>query len=284
MKKILLAALVLSAAFVRAEAETAPCDCGRCIAVYGDTRTGNEAHKKIAALIEAAKPLAVFHTGDLVPKGKKPKGWEDFKEITKGLRASASFYAVLGNHEAGGEKFFTDLFHYPGNGRWYSRELRGARFIMLDYISPLGKDSPQYKWLQTELLAPAGVNKFKVIVMHKPLLSTGRHGDEGWKPAADLEKLFKERGVDLVLAGHDHDYERLEKDGIVHIVAGGGGAPLRRQYFKNPSSKIFASVHHYVLLSVCGETLKGEVFDIENKIIDTFTIQAKKPPAPKAGN
>lgn len=284
MKKLLLAALLLAFAFGRAGAETPPCECGRCIAVYGDTRTGNEAHKKIAALIEAAKPLAVFHTGDLVPKGKKPKGWEDFKEITKGLRASASFYAVLGNHEKGGEKFFTDLFHYPGNGRWYSEELKSARFIMLDYLSPLEKDSQQYKWLQGELLAPAGANKFKVIVMHKPLLSTGRHGDEGWRAAADLEKLFKAGGVDLVLAGHDHDYERLEKDGITHIVAGGGGAPLRGQYFKNPSSKIFASIHHYALLSVCGETLKGEVFDLENKIIDTFTIQAKKAPAPKAGN
>jgi len=284
MRKLLLAGLLLAAAYVHAGAETAPCGCGRCIAVYGDTRTGNDAHKKIAALIAAAGPQAVFHTGDLVPKGKKPKGWEEFKDITRGLRASTSFYAVLGNHEKGGEKFFTDLFAYPGNGRWYSRELRGVRFVMLDYLSPLGKDSLQYKWLQAELSAPAGGNKFKVIVMHKPLLSTGRHGDEGWKAGADLEKIFKASGVDLVLAGHDHDYERLEQDGITHIVAGGGGAPLRGQYFKNPHSKVFASVHHYALLSVCGETLKGEVFDIENKLIDTFEIKARKPPAPKAGN
>ena len=284
MRKLLLAGLLLAAAYVHADAETAPCGCGRCIAVYGDTRTGNDAHKKIAVLIAAAGPQAVFHTGDLVPKGKKPKGWEEFKDITRGLRASTSFYAVLGNHEKGGEKFFTDLFAYPGNGRWYSRELRGVRFVMLDYLSPLGKDSLQFKWLQAELSAPAGGNKFKVIVMHKPLLSTGRHGDEGWKAGADLEKLFKASGVDLVLAGHDHDYERLEQDGITHIVAGGGGAPLRGQYFKNPHSKVFASVHHYALLSVCGETLKGEVFDIENKLIDTFEIKARKPPAPKAGN
>lgn len=223
MRKILLTFYLCFPLLVYAEVEPAPCECNRGIAVYGDTRTGNDAHKKIAALIEAAHPAAVFHTGDLVPKGSKPKGWEDFKAITKGLRASASFYAVLGNHETGGEKTFIDLFRYPGNGRWYSEELYGIRFVMLDYLSPLEKDSVQYKWLEKELQAAAGRNKFKVIVTHKPLLSTGRHGHDKWKPAADLEKLFKERGVDLLLAGHDHNYERLEKDGLVHVVAGGGG-------------------------------------------------------------
>lgn len=284
MKKFFPAVLLLVFFPARARAEAAPCECDRCIAAYGDSRTGNSEHKKIVALIEAAHPLAVFHTGDLVPKGDDTDGWRNFRDITKNLRASASFYAVLGNHELKGEKFFFDLFRSPGNGRWYREDLRGIRFIMLDYLSPLGKKSGQFKWLEKELLAPAEGTRFKVIVMHKPLLSTGRHGHEKWKAAADLEKLFKERGVDLVLAGHDHDYERLEKDGLVHVVAGGGGAPLRRQYYKNPASRIFASVHHYCLLSVCGEVLKGEVFDIENKLIDSFEVRAKKPPAPKAGN
>ncbi|MDD5209689.1 MAG: metallophosphoesterase [Elusimicrobiales bacterium] len=284
MKNIILAGFFLAVCAAGAGAEPAPCECDRCIAAYGDSRTGDAEHKKIVALIEAARPLAVFHTGDLVPKGDDTDGWRNFRDITKDLRASASFYAVLGNHELKGEKFFADLFRNPGNGRWYREDLRGIRFIMLDYLSPLEKGSEQYKWLEKELQAPAGVNKFKVIVMHKPLMSTGRHGHEKWKAAAGLEKLFKERGVDLVLAGHDHDYERLEKDGLVHLVAGGGGAPLRRQYYKNPASKIFASVHHYCLLSVCGEVLKGEVFDIENKLIDSFEIHAKKTPAPKAGN
>ncbi|MBI4352149.1 MAG: metallophosphoesterase [Elusimicrobia bacterium] len=283
MKKIFLALSLLVVAPVRAADPPAPCGCDRCIAVYGDTRTGNENHKKMAALIAAAGPAAVFHTGDLVPRGKKPKGWEDFREITKELRSAASFYAVLGNHEKGGEKFFTDLFGYPGNGRWYSRDLYGIRFVMLDYLSPLDKDSEQYSWLEKVLKAPAAGVKFKAAVMHKPLYSTGRHGQDDWGPAVLLEKLFKETGVSLVLAGHDHDYERLEKDGLVHVVTGGGGAPLRRRYFKSRYSKKFVSAHHYCLLSVCGEVLKGEVFDMDSKLIDSFEIRAA-PAAPKAAN
>ena len=283
MKKLLFAGLFAVIPSTHSKAETAPCECSRCIAVYGDTRTGNAVHKKIAGLIEAAHPRVVFHTGDLVPKGNDADGWADFKSITKSLRASASFYAVLGNHEAGGESVFTSLFSNPGNGRWYSEDVGGIRFIMLDYLSPLGKEDLQYKWLDGELKAPAGGNKFTVVIVHKPLLSTGYHGHEKWESAGDLGKLFRERGVALVIAGHDHDYERLEKDGLVQLVTGGGGgAGLRGQRYKSPYSKIFAKVNHYCLISVCGEVLKVEAFDLDNKLIDTFEIRSKQSAVPKA--
>ncbi len=279
MKKLIIAAFLTSAflSITRAQQPAACPECRRCIAVYGDTRAGDEVHKKIAALIKAAHPVAVFHDGDMVPKGKKAKAWENFKEITKELRASASFYAVMGNHEEGGEKFFADLFHFPGNGRWYQAEVRGIRFIMLDYLLPLDKDSEQFIWLKDQLDAPAGKTKFTIIVMHKPLWSTGLHGHDEWKPAADLEKLFKEQKVDMVISGHDHDYERLENGGLVQLVAGSGGAELRPQVFKSPYSKIFVKAFHYCLISVCGNVLKTEAFDINNKLIDSFEITAKTP-------
>ncbi len=276
MKKTMLAALLFPVlvSFSQAGSEAHP-DCGRVMAVYGDNKAGDAVHKKIAALIKAARPGAVFHVGDLVSKGKNAKAWDNFMEITKDLRSSASFYAVLGNHEAGGEKTFVKLFGFPDNGRWYRVDADGIRFIMLDYLSPLGKGSVQFKWLEKELGSAAGKAKFTVIAMHKPLWSTGAHGHDNWAAAADLEKLFMERGVDMVISGHDHDYERLEKNGLVQLVTG-GGAELRPQAFKSPYSRIFAEVNHYCLISVCGNTLKAEVFDINNKLIDGFELPAKK--------
>ncbi len=284
MKKIFLAVSLLPALQAVGWAEPGPCECRRCIAAYGDSRSGNEAHKKIAALIKAAHPQAVIHVGDMVPTGADPKDWETFKAITKELRAGASFYAVMGNHEEGGENIFTGLFRYPGSGRWYREDVRGIRFIMLDYLSPLEKGGKQFKWLEKELQAPVGSNKFKIVVMHKPLFSTGQHSKAEWKPAADLEKLFREQGVAMVLAGDDHDYERLEKDGLVQVVTGGGGAELRPQSFKSPYSRIFASVNHYCLISVCGDTLRTEVFDIKNKLIDSFELKAEASGSHRAGN
>jgi len=186
----------------------------------------------------------------------------------------------MGNHESGGEKTFVDLFHYPGNGRWYREDMHGIRFIMLDFLSPLEKGSEQFNWLEAQLKSPPGKNKFTAVIMHKPLMSSGNHGNEKWKPAKDLETLFKERKVDIIIAGHDHDYERLEKDGIVHVVTGGGGAGLYSKESENQYSKVFAEVNNYCMLSVCGGALKVEVFDISDKLIDSFEIKSEPAAAP----
>ncbi len=250
------------------------CECLRCIAVYGDTRTHHDIHAKIAALIKARRPEAVFHTGDMVNAGRNKEDWKKFEEITKSLRENASYYAVMGNHESGGEAVFKELFHYPGNGRWYGADLHGIRFLMLDSLSPLEAGSEQFKWLEAELVSRPPEDKFTAVIVHTPLLSSGEHGDKKGKAAVDLEALFEKYKVALVLAGHDHDYERLERNGIVYIVTGGGGATLRPQRSKNRYSKIFADTNNYCMLSVCGDTLKAEVFDLSDKRLDSFEIPA----------
>ncbi|MDO8805251.1 MAG: metallophosphoesterase [Elusimicrobiota bacterium] len=289
MKNLILAAVTALLLSVNAGAQqpaglsTAPvalsaaaCECSGCIAVYGDSRSNHDIHAKIAALMQARRPLTVLHTGDMVSSGRSKKDWEKFKEITKGLREGASFYAVMGNHEKGGEKTFGELFRFPGNGRWYRADVHGVRFFMLDFLSPLEKGSEQYKWLEAGLASPAGADKFTVIVVHKPLMSSGAHRNEKWRAAADFEALIRKYRVALVLAGHEHNYERLEKDGIVYIVTGGGGAPLYPLGSKNQYSRAFSEASHYCLLSLCGGVLKGEVFDISDTLIDSFEIAAGK--------
>ncbi len=258
-----------------AAAAVPPCACDRCVAAYGDIRSGYDVHRKIVSLIEAARPVAVFNVGDMVSRGASGDEWKAFAEITKGLRSSASYYAALGNHEKGGVGEFESLFHYPGNGRWYAAGVPGVRFLVLDYLSPMGKGSAQYDWLKGELGKPRGADKFVVVVMHKPLMSTGPHGRDKWPARRDLEKLFRARGVDLVISGHDHDYERLERGGLTQVVTGGGGAPLRPEAFKSPYSRVFLETYNYTLLSVCGGTLKLEAFDQDGKPIDSFTLKAR---------
>ena len=250
------------------------CECLRCIAVYGDTRSHHDIHAKIAALINARRPEAVFHTGDLVNSGRNKADWEKFAEITKSLRESASFYAVMGNHESGGEAAFKRLFPYPGNGRWYGASLHGIRFLMLDSLSPLEAGSEQFKWLEAELGTRAGEHKFSAVILHTPLLSSGEHGNKKGRAAKDLQSLLERYKVSIMIAGHDHDYERLERNGTVYIVTGGGGATLRPLGSKSPYSKIFSDTNNYGTLSVCGGTLKGEFFNIKDKLIDSFEIRA----------
>lgn len=65
----------------------------------------------------------------------------------------------------------------------------------------------------------------------------------------------------LVLAGHDHHYERLEVQGLLHVVTGGGGAGLYRTRPPLPWSRALAVAHHALFLEVGREGLLGYALD-----------------------
>ena len=94
-----------------------------------------------------------------------------------------------------------------------------VRFFALEstYMEP-----EQEKWIEKELSGSR--ENWKIVFQHHPLYSSGkRHGsDEQLRDA--LEPVFRQHGVDLVLTGHDHLYERVKpQHDIVHFVAGSGG-------------------------------------------------------------
>jgi 3',5'-cyclic AMP phosphodiesterase CpdA len=96
-----------------------------------------------------------------------------------------------------------------------------------------GADSPQLRWLRDDLAASGA--RCTLGLWHQPRFSSGQHGDD---PAvgAFWDALYA-AGADLVLNGHDHDYERLAPQdpsgnvdaarGITEIVVGTGGGELR---------------------------------------------------------
>jgi len=120
---------------------------------------------------------------------------------------------------------------------YYSVELEGWKFIMLDTNQDLQAGSAQYAFLVDELRQPG----FRCIVCgHEPRWSSGQHGDndeltDAWKAMCDL-------GAVAYLSGHDHgsqiqpsrnadgesaaEGDSVTKDGVVQIVAGAGGDTL----------------------------------------------------------
>jgi hypothetical protein len=114
----------------------------------------------------------------------------------------------------------------PGEG-WYSYELGGWHVVALnsncDFVGGCGEGSPQLAWLQADLRAhPATCT---LAYWHHPRWSSGLHED-----AAVTDPLWRalaSAGGDLVLAGHDHDFERLAPiNGIRSFVVGTGGRSL----------------------------------------------------------
>lgn len=147
------------------------------------------------------------------------KTWGKFKDIS---------YPVVGNHEYGtsGAKGYFDYFGAAAGDReagYYSYDLGGWHMIALnsecDRIGGCGGGSPQEQWLRTDLAAhPA---QCTLAYLHRPRFSSGAHGND---PSTDaLWRALHDAGTDVVLSGHDHDYERtapLKPDGTVDEATG----------------------------------------------------------------
>jgi 3',5'-cyclic AMP phosphodiesterase CpdA len=245
------------------------------IAVYGDSRSGHDDHRRIVAGIEHIAPLAILHSGDLVNNGTLQSDWDIFNDIAGSLLSSTEFYPAVGNHDEPDDPgtLYFDQFELPGNERWYSVSVDGIRFIILDTVAMsdfADTGSAQFQWLEGELQA-AGAASTVAAVFHYPPYSTGSHGSYT-ELHTNLVPLFETWDVDLVLNGHDHNYERSLLSGIHYVVTGGGGAPLRGQSGSSPDSVLFASEHHFCVIYRDAGKLMVDAWSDQVELIDRFEV------------
>jgi len=263
----------------------------------------NPHQAKVADLVAGWKPDFVVTTGDNnYPKGEAAtidanigKYYAAFIGDYRGAHGPGAtvnrFFPVLGNHDwdapGAGCRAHVDYFTLPGNERYYEFVRGPVHFFMLDSDGrePDGTrmGSKQHAWF-VEAVA-ASRSPFQVVVCHHPPFSSGDHGDTA---GADWD--FETHGVDLVLAGHDHDYERIRRDGITYVVNGAGGANLRRmKKGRGPvdGSVIFHHETHGAQRIDVGPAAGGagaweltsRFVDVEGREIDRFTITGGPPPA-----
>ena len=256
-------------------------------AVYGDTRTQPAQHAQvIAAMMENFSETLDFclHTGDLVSNGSNRDSWPiEFFAPAEDMLSRLVVLPVLGNHEENSDNYF-EFFDLPGNERWFSYDRGPVRIIHLDcYFSSLLPDSEQYTWLRNELLQSN--TPWIIVVVHSPFFSSGPHGGltEDGTPAetamsqlqTHILPLLEQHGVNLVLSGHDHLYERSHKGEMYFVTAGGGGAPLYavpRNLTQNPYSDLVVSKHSYCIVEADKTTLSLTAYDVDNEVIDRIAI------------
>ncbi|MEA1978265.1 MAG: metallophosphoesterase family protein [Chloroflexota bacterium] len=239
-------------------------------AAFGDTRTQHQIHQEVVDSIVAIEPDFVLHTGDLVYMGNMFSYWETFFEIEKELMARAPIFPALGNHEINHQHYF-DLFYLPGNERWYTFDYGNARFFSLqvDGIVDFGPESEQYDWLEREL--EATTQPWLFVYFHIPPYTSSREEPDIEQDVRQaLTPLFEQYGVDVVFAGHHHNYERNEVNGVTYIVTGGGGAPLCVMEEPELTRTAFAVAYHFVLLEVDGNHLEATVLSSQGRILDEF--------------
>ena len=200
--------------------------------------TSGNACKGTSDLIVSINPTAVFTAGDNAYdsgtlseyNNRYAPTWGRFKSLTS---------PSPGNHEYGtsGAKGYFDYFNGVGNQTgpagdrskgYYSWDAGDWHFIALNTMSGGTVASAQVTWLKNDLAA--NTKPCTAAYFHHPLLSRGSYsGYSQVKPFWDALYAAK---ADLVMVGHDHNYQRYGKmdpnkaaasDGIRQILVGTGG-------------------------------------------------------------
>ena len=185
------------------------------------------------------------------------------------------FFPAAGNHDyrTDDAEPFRDVFVLPENGgaeggeRWYSFDWGDVHTVVLDTEFDF---AAQAEWLERDLAASK--LPWTVVVFHRPPYSSGDHGAELAVRDA-FSGIFEKHGVQLVVTGHDHHYERIVvKNGVQYIVTGGGGGGVRTRLKPNADTAFAEAVAHFVYLVIDEGALTGWAIDGTGQVFDTFRI------------
>jgi hypothetical protein len=211
--------------------------------VFGDTRSNPDQHRALVERVRREVPDFILMTGDMVDDGAKESDWQSFFAVERDLLAENVLFPAVGNHDRHGRTRGADAYRRyfalpadaPDPERYYAMSYGNARLLVLDSNEYSFALTDQTAWLEKELQRAAAdpTVAHRFVVMHHPPYSVSIHGGqpelrEMWTP------IFERYGVDAVFSGHDHVYERAERNGVRYFVSGGGGAPL---YPRDPRAR-----------------------------------------------
>jgi hypothetical protein len=215
-----------------------------------------------AALLDAIKPDAVLALGDLQYENGTADAFAASYGTTWG-RWKAKTYPAPGNHEFNSARAHGYFGYWgaragtAGKG-WYSFDVGAWHLIALNSNCGsvgCGVDSEQGRWLATDLAAHPAV--CTLAFWHHPRYSSGLHGDDA--AVEPFWQLLSRAHADLVLVGHDHDYERFGvQRGIRQITAGTGGRSL---YFFRSTLDAGSEVRDSTTFGVLQLTLHSASYD-----------------------
>ncbi|WP_373035463.1 purple acid phosphatase family protein [Sulfurimonas sp.] len=246
--------------------------------------------------------------------------FEPYKELIKRFVP----WAVRGNHDARRWAFY-NIWNFPknaesggvasGSEHFYSIDNGNLHLVMLDSeIIRVDANSDMVTWLKKDL--HANKKPWVIVVLHTPPYTDGGHNSDSdydsvgkmKKVRENLVPIFDKYGVDLVLSGHSHDYERSKliinhtgksntfseenvvqnskfsytkplkptKDsGTVYQVCG-SSAKLDRADLKHPALPFSFEMMGSVMLEITPTTLNSKFISIDGKIMDEFTIKKEK--------
>ena len=247
-------------------------------AVMGDTGSGTEKQRDVANMMVQYRAIYPFEfvlmMGDNLYGGEEPKDFEKkFAEPYKALLDDkVKFYASLGNHDL---PLQTNYANFNMNGKEYYRFKKGN--VAFYALNSNYMEKNQVEWLEGEL--SKDTSEWKVCFFHHPPYSSAKaHGSDSQLRDV-VEPIFVKYGVNVVLTGHDHVYERIKpQKGIYYFVSGAGGK-LRTGDVKETSTiteKSYDTDLHFMLFEVAGDQMYFQAISRTGETIDSGVIARAK--------
>jgi predicted phosphodiesterase len=244
----------------------------------GDTGTRLDATAAtITALDSRQRFDAVALLGDNVyPAGDPTRLPDTVFEPLAPVLDHAELYAILGNHDVMGGNAEAQAEALGMDGRWWAAHLGDVLLVGLD--STIADDPDQQRWL-ADTLADA-TETWRIVLVHHPPYSAGYQGSSTDVRQA-FAPTFERYGVQLVVSGHEHDYQRsVPINGVTYLVSG-AAADTRRTGEDDFTAASF-SWHHVVELAAYPDHLTWRAVNQDLRIADEFTLElgeqaAKRP-------
>ncbi len=280
---------------------------------WGDSGTGSSTQFDVAKRMEEVEPFPdlALGLGDLVYDSGE---WENYDpklfEPYAGIFPRMTFWPTLGNHDvktSNGAPYL-DAFYLPtdtgapghpsNTERYYSFDHGMAHFVCADSESSSSDPgSAMHDWLADDLDdARARGKRWLFVFLHHPPYSKGTHDsdDEGDLIAVreNLVPLFESKGVDMVMVGHSHNYERsylarndaiLQNDqndytkigspnGTIYMVSGCGGKTGSGSLDHPLMATSYGNVAGFSIIDVGYDEVRGSFVERDGETTDLFTI------------
>jgi hypothetical protein len=194
---------------------------------------------------------------------------------------------AAGNHEYYSEDAAPYFAYFgaaagPSGRGWYSYDLGSWHVIVLnsncDEVGGCGATSRQWMWLRDDLAASRAT--CTLAYWHAPRFSSGKWGPG--KEMSDAWRVLYDAGVEVVLSGHDHHYERFapqdpngvrdDARGVRQFVVGTGGGPLKEvgQRIKN-SEAVIDDAHGVIRLELYSDRYAWSFVSTDHAVLDSGT-------------
>ena len=290
-------------------------------AVIGDTqRSGSEPWRginwKLFGDIRRWDPSLLLHVGDIVYDSwgndiNGRKGWYRVFRIAREVRASTFMSPGLGNHDIKQGKhlwppgYFRDIPPVRGNAAgaahppfYYSFDVANIHFVALCSVvrrARKGEDlsdrrlygrftyNDQIAWLKEDLHGSRAT--WKIAFFHHPLHTVGGYpASPGLRE--DFGRLFDKHGVQLIVSGHDHSYQRtlrirnatreLSDTGSVQVISGGASNLFNGR--TAPWNVRHTRINHYLRVEVEGDSLRVDAVNVEGVVFDSWRLDTRGQP------